>query len=146
MFVHYEVDQSLWNLACDIAVESCINSLNVRALTSNIADSQAQVCRIIQSKTSLLTAEKTYRYLVNNKKNRSEYEQWQELFAIDTHALWYESRGQRAQTVSNSNGDTHSQGAGEASPETSEKNSDEQGENQDNLSNNNQKNERALCS
>lgn len=146
MFVHYEVDQSLWNLACDIAVESCINSLNVRALTSSIADSQAQVCRTIQSKTSVLTAEKIYRYLVNNKKNRSEYERWQELFAVDIHAFWYESRSQTAQTGSNSNGDNRSQGEGEDSPETSEENTDEQGENQDNLSSNNQQEERSLCS
>lgn len=146
MFVHFEVDQPLWNLACDIAVESCINSLNVRALTRNNEDSQAQVGHSIQSKTGILTAEKIYRYLVNNKKNRSEYGRWQELFAVDIHSFWYESRSQNAQTASNSNGDDHTQSDGEVAPESGNGKNDEQGENQDNLSSNNQQEERSLCS
>ena len=89
MFIHSYMDQPLWDLACDIAVESCINSLSIRALSVSREDAQTLVCQQIQNQIGVLTAEKIYRYLFDNKDMKHEFTAWASLFAADTHVFWY---------------------------------------------------------
>ena len=104
MFVHSNINKPLWDLACDIAVESCINSLGVRALTVNRENEQNLVCQQIQSRIGVLTAEKIYRYLSDNIIMNHECARWASLFMADSHALWYSPNENEQLSGSNDSG------------------------------------------
>lgn len=94
VFRHFEVKpsvlQSLWNLACDMAVEGVINDLNLLMLTNAQAAGQVQVLQQIAPRVnSLLTAEKLYTYLRMNPPSETEFARLKRLFSPDNHALWY---------------------------------------------------------
>ncbi len=104
MFIHNFMDQPLWNLACDIAVESCISSLGIRALTVKRESEQNLVCQQIQSRIGVLTAEKIYRYLSDNISMNHEFARWASLFMADSHALWYSLNENEQLSGSNDSG------------------------------------------
>lgn len=94
VFRHFEVKpsvlQSLWNLACDMAVEGVINDLNLLMLTNAQAAGQVQVLQQIAPRVnSLLTAEKLYTYLRMNPPSETEFARLKRLFPPDNHALCY---------------------------------------------------------
>lgn len=62
LFVHTLIDQELWNLACDIAVEYVIDGLNLPSLSVKKEAYQRQVFDALKKDVKQLTAEKIYHY------------------------------------------------------------------------------------
>lgn len=89
MFIHSLVDHDLWNLACDIAVEYSISTLNLKAVEAARHAKQRPVFAELQKKTGMLTAEKLYRYFMDHYPSSVRMKELQDLFCTDDHKLWY---------------------------------------------------------
>lgn len=89
-FCGLKVDALRYDLACDIAVESAINELGLENLRCKRQNRQEQTILTLQRKLRLLTAERIYRYLLEQPLSDDEIRQLREDFFADDHGLWYE--------------------------------------------------------
>lgn len=89
-FVNSLVNEKLWNLACDIAVENMINELNLSCVAMSHSLKQRQEVEKIKKKVKYVTAEVIYRYLLNAQLEENEIERLREIFFMDDHFIWYE--------------------------------------------------------
>lgn len=88
-FVGTSVDEPLWNLACDIAVECAINDLDLNCVSSLRETKQREIVSEIKKELTILTAEKIYALLKNSDYSEVEFFQWEESFKRDDHMPWY---------------------------------------------------------
>ena len=95
-FVHTLNDTTLWDLACDIAVENSINALGLRVTETPRQQRQGQMIAKLQKDVGILTAEKVYRYLLDQNLHPIRLTEMQELFRGDDHTLWYMSEDEKA--------------------------------------------------
>ena len=91
-FVSGAVDRRLWDLACDIAVESTITELALVCAASDSEIRQQEIIRKIRREAGYLTAEKIYAGLRRGMASDVEIAKWEELFRRDDHSLWYEEQ------------------------------------------------------
>lgn len=89
MFVNPLIDRRLWDLACDIAVEYCINDIALRATSLGRAERQKEKLLELSNKAKLLTAEKLYAYFRTERPDEKELAELEALFKADSHRLWY---------------------------------------------------------
>lgn len=94
-FVNTLVNQEMWNLACDIAVESAINDLELNFLNIKKARQQVQFFDLFKSKIQTISAEKIYRYFLDENLSKDLVERLSELFQGDDHFLWYLTEDQK---------------------------------------------------
>lgn len=92
MYIHSLVDRPLWDLACDIAVESVIASLSLPCAAARRQDRQAAVLAAMEEEIRPLTAEGLYSYFQNQPPE--DFEELQAIFRGDDHTLWYEKKGE----------------------------------------------------
>lgn len=88
-FVNTLVNQAMWDLACDIAVESAINDLELSYLDITKAKEQVQFFNLFKKKIQTISAEKIYRYFLDEKLSDDLVERLSRLFKGDDHCLWY---------------------------------------------------------
>lgn len=88
-FVNTLVNQAMWDLACDIAVESTINDLDLSYLNITKAKEQVQFFDLFKKKIQTISAEKIYRYFLDEKLSDDLVERLSRLFKGDDHCLWY---------------------------------------------------------
>ena len=108
-FVNNKIDQpSLWDLACDIAVEGIISELNMKQL--DIANSAllTQELTGLKSKYGKLTAERLYRKFISDKLKKSEVVRLKSIFAMDEHFPWYTEEEKTLQQRNNKNNRNYS--------------------------------------
>ena len=84
-FIDSLVEDSRWDLACDIAVESVILSLEDAGFKSPEDAARRRVIEALSEAVRPLTAEKLYRYFADHAPEPS----WAGLFMTDEHALWH---------------------------------------------------------
>lgn len=136
MFVNTLIDKDLWNLACDIAVESTITELGLRAVeTSNQARQSSEISRL-KANVNMLTAEKIYAYYRDINLSINEIERLSKLFEADDHSVWYgesqpfDSNGgednDSDQSQDNSSGQSQKSGADEGSRDEDNRGDSEQ--------------------
>ena len=89
MFVSTLIDQELWNLACDIAVENTITDLGLRAVETSVQAKQNTEISKLKSNVNMLTAEKIYAYFRDQNISIDEINQLRKLFEVDDHSVWY---------------------------------------------------------
>ncbi len=94
-FVGTLVDQKMWDLACDIAVESTINDLELNYLNISKAKEQIQFFNLFKKKVQTITAEKIYNYFLDEKLSGDLVERLSLLFKGDDHVLWYLTEEQK---------------------------------------------------
>ena len=87
----------LWDLACDAAVESILDSLDYRCLDEGAVPAKRKFYGECRSEMPVLTAEGIYRHLL--RKNLPEYElaQLQRRFLVDDHVLWEPQRQEQSE-------------------------------------------------
>ena len=88
-FIGTSVDEPLWNLACDMAVECAINDLGLNCVSSLRETKQREVVSEIKKELKVLTAEKIYVLLKNSDYPECELIQWEASFKRDDHTPWY---------------------------------------------------------
>lgn len=76
-------------MACDIAVESAINDLELSYLDITKAKEQVQFFNLFKKKIQTISAEKIYRYFLDEKLSDDLVERLSRLFKGDDHCLWY---------------------------------------------------------
>lgn len=94
-YVNTLVNQNLWNLACDIAVESTINDLGLPFLNIQKAKKQIQFFDLFKSKIKTISAEKIYSYFLDEKLPEDMVTELSSLFKGDDHFLWYLTEEQK---------------------------------------------------
>ena len=91
VFQHFYVDgrinQTLWNLSCDMAVEHMITELHLDCTKVEREQRQEKILEPIQKATGQLTAEKIYHYLLRNRPDEDTLIHWGRLFLADEHCL-----------------------------------------------------------
>ncbi len=95
-FINTLINQDLWDLACDIAVESTINDLNLPYLNILRAGEQMQFFENIKKKINIVSSEKIYSYLLDKHLPQSTIEKLSVLFKGDEHLLWYMTEDEKA--------------------------------------------------
>ena len=81
-------DLELWDLSCDIAVSSIIDSMDYRAVTELTPEFRQHVYDRLQEEIHVLTAERIYQYFLERKRNYLEELQLAAAFAMDDHSFW----------------------------------------------------------
>ncbi len=83
-------DADLWDLSCDIAVESMLDSLDYRCLQAEKMSVRRQnIYRELQDELPVLTAEAVYRHFRRTRLNSYDCATLTRVFATDEHTLWY---------------------------------------------------------
>ena len=83
------MERRQWNLACDIAVECSIASLNLKCIETKRQLKQIPVFERFENQIGVLTAEKVYRLLKESDFSEEEFEELEALFKADEHEIWY---------------------------------------------------------
>lgn len=91
MFMSPSINRSLWDLACDIAVENTITDLWLKSTHADRENQQTDFIAELKRKIKLITAEKVYNYLVDNKISQEKAENIRKAFFADNHEIWYMS-------------------------------------------------------
>ena len=88
-FIGVSVDERLWSLACDMAVECTINDLGLNGVSSPRETKQNLIVSEIQKDLKFLTAEKIYALLKQADYPDWALSQWEAAFHSDDHEPWY---------------------------------------------------------
>lgn len=86
-FYRKEREVKVWNLACDIAAESVLDSLLLKCVHVPGSLRQAVYARL-REKLSVLTAGAVYRELLRLELGGPELARWEKAFHVDDHMLW----------------------------------------------------------
>ncbi len=81
-------DAVLWDLACDVAVESVIDSLNSACLSQRTPPPKELFLSECRREMKVLSAEGIYRMLLKARLPEYKIASLQRLFAMDDHSLW----------------------------------------------------------
>lgn len=96
MFVNPAINREYWDIACDVAVESVINDLNLPYLVTLSADRQMKFLEGFKKELTLPSAEKVYRFLLDKQLPETTVNALKVLFKGDDHVLWYLSDKEKA--------------------------------------------------
>ncbi len=89
MFISKEdKDEILWDLSCEIAVESIIDSMNVSALERTQSDVRQEWYQKLKESIGTITAQKVYHYLMECKISAEEERHLLRDFTVDDHSFW----------------------------------------------------------
>ena len=88
-FIGVSVDERLWSLACDMAVECTISDLGLNGVSSDRETKQKRIMSELKKDLRILTAEKIYSVLRQANYPDWALEQWEEAFRSDDHTPWY---------------------------------------------------------
>lgn len=92
MFVEEIINQRLWNLACDIAVEAIIASLNFRNLIDGRETMRGGIVEEVINIEGAITAEKVYRILCDRAYSDDDLYFMEEAFYVDEHHWFAHSK------------------------------------------------------
>ena len=81
-------DGALWDVACDAAVESILDSLDRPCIAAPAPPEKLRFYNACRAELKVLTAEGIYRLLLRNPRPEYEIAQLQRAFLMDDHRLW----------------------------------------------------------
>ena len=81
-------DEDLWDLSCDIAVESIVDSLRFRSVRTGVSRLRMNWYDLLRTKLKVLTAEGVYHVLSERGLTPFERSSLLAAFHIDDHSLW----------------------------------------------------------
>ncbi len=84
----YHDDPELWDLCCDIAVESVIDTMDYPAIAEIVSDQRAKIYQDLEAKVKVLTAEKLYQLFTDEPVEYFEQCRLQAIFGADDHNFW----------------------------------------------------------
>lgn len=87
LFINKTVQKDCWDLACDIANENAINDLGQNTSINYRTSKQAKVISELKGKMSMLTAEKIYRYYLDQDLSNEQLATIRNNFIVDNHFL-----------------------------------------------------------
>ena len=108
LFVGRKLIGDLWDLACDIAVENLINEHDIKSLYCERQEKQRWLIEKLREAMPRLTAERIYRWLIEQELPPQEIGRIRSYFYADDHRIWYNP----PEISSGSGGDTQDEGSG----------------------------------
>lgn len=78
----------LWDLACDVVVESILDELPYACLQATPTPAKQRFYGQLRAEMTVLTAEAIYRFLLREAYDPYKIAQLQRLFLVDDHGLW----------------------------------------------------------
>ncbi len=81
-------DSELWDLCCDIAVESVVDSMEYPSILRVTSDFRQQWYEKLTAELKVLTAEKLYHYFILRKRDPYLEESLRQEFAMCDHSFW----------------------------------------------------------
>ncbi len=109
-FIVGDINYDLWDLACDIAVESVINDLGYEPFATPIVSQQKNIIDDLRKKLKSFNAERIYRYYLDQDIKPEKIMSLREIFQIDDHTIWYiPESGSNGTENGNGNGDNDNQ-------------------------------------
>ena len=78
----------LWDLACDITVESILDDLGYSCIETGYSPARQKVYGELRSEMKVLTAEAIYFYLLRQELDAYQIARLQRTFLVDDHGLW----------------------------------------------------------
>ena len=109
-FVNKLVHQGCWDLACDIATENAINDLQLLIVANNRQGRQGSVISALKIELKLMTAEKIYRYYLDQNLSDEQIEALRVDFYADDHSIWYQPVKQKSSVQGSGAGNGNSNG------------------------------------
>ncbi|MGI6012859.1 MAG: VWA-like domain-containing protein [Oscillospiraceae bacterium] len=91
-FNYEKLDQMLWDIASDIAVEHAINQLGIHGVTTARDGKQEREIAKIAEQVGAITAERVYHYLLQQNLDDTGRLRIGRLFARDDHSIWGHSQ------------------------------------------------------
>ena len=91
-------DIELWDLACDIAAESVVDSMDYPAIQETLTDRRAAIYQNLTEHVKVLTAEKLYQYFVELDMDYNEQVRLQTEFYRDDHSFWLRLQDEEKET------------------------------------------------
>ncbi len=91
MYVGKNYQGLYWSLACDMAVEQMILSLNQPYLTTHRDGAKRATLELLKDKLPAMNAELIYQYFLDNPLEEGDLEALIATFEIDDHEGWYAS-------------------------------------------------------
>lgn len=130
MFVSPQIDQRIWDIACDIAVESVIGSLNMKSLDDGRAAMRDAYLGVLFDLPDMLSAEKLYSTLHDADLSEADLDALEEAFGVDVHP-WYlvDNRQQRGANPSFDEDEDKDANDGDQTPNAGDSGEDERDEN-----------------
>lgn len=92
-FRYDRVEEKLWDIAADIAVENTVLELALPGSSLKRDEGALRKLQALSEDVSALTAERLYRYFRNNPVSGREMEEYRKCFYVDSHTRW--TAGQR---------------------------------------------------
>lgn len=96
-----EREKGLWDLSCNIAVESIIDSMNHRAVRRGRSWIRQELYRKLEKQMRVLTAEKIYAALAEWALPEQKLFRLAEEFNLDDHRLWPENDQNKKSEIEN---------------------------------------------
>lgn len=81
-------NQDYWNLACDIVVESMLDGFSFRCVHLSIHGKRRNLYREIKKEMKVLTAERVYRWLMEQNLSAEHFAELVLEFRRDDHCFW----------------------------------------------------------
>lgn len=81
-------DHELWNLCCDIAVESVVDSMDNPAINRPLSEKRSAWYERLEKGAGTLTAQRLYRYFTSQERNYPEEAAMEAEFGMDDHSFW----------------------------------------------------------
>lgn len=81
-------DGELWDLCCDIAAESVVDSMDYPTILRVTSDFRQQWYEKLEGEIQVLTAEKLYHYFQTHKRDPYVEESLRQEFALCDHSFW----------------------------------------------------------
>ena len=86
--IHTSEEKELWDLACDIAVESVVDSMDVPALRMVTRDFRREWYEKLQQQIRTLSAEQIFRFLTDHPPDSKNMLRLEKEFVLDDHVFW----------------------------------------------------------
>lgn len=90
-----ERDREYWNLACDIAAESIIDDLYLKAVHVPKRQVRREYYRKLKERGGVVTAERVYRFLCEEHPSVMQLELLKREFTVDDHREWENDQNQK---------------------------------------------------
>ena len=87
---HTDKDRAVWDLACDVAVETIAAELGFPAGRD---EWQRNILAELRREVRPLTAEKIYRHYIKKNLSSGQLREIRKHFRVDDHGLWYQEGG-----------------------------------------------------
>ena len=81
-------DPELWNLCCDIAAESVIDSMDVPVIQRPVSEKRSAWYEELRIGAGVLSAQRLYRYLSEGERDYRKEAAMEAEFVMDDHSFW----------------------------------------------------------